>query len=61
MDIRTFAATAPFGFTKDLRMRFDLSQELFVLIVALFILGFCFGSLIWGPLSELVSGIPLPS
>ncbi|KAM5533539.1 hypothetical protein V8D89_012755 [Ganoderma adspersum] len=51
--VATFAATAPFGFTKDLRMRFDLNQELFVLTVALFILGFCFGPLIWGPLSEL--------
>ncbi len=42
-------------------MRFDLGQELSVFIVALFILGFCFSPLIWGPLSEQVCGVPLSS
>ncbi|PIL27648.1 MFS general substrate transporter [Ganoderma sinense ZZ0214-1] len=55
----TFAATVPFGFTKDIRMRFDLGQELFVVSVSLFILGSCFGPLIWGPLSEMYGRRPI--
>ena len=60
-DVRAFASSAPFGFAKGLRIRFDLGQELFALAVVLFVLGFAFGPLIWAPLSEQVSDLPVPS
>lgn len=33
--------------------KFDVSQEVMVLGTSLFVLGFCFGPMIFGPLSEL--------
>ncbi|RXW18072.1 hypothetical protein EST38_g7778 [Candolleomyces aberdarensis] len=48
----TFASSAPVGVTGSLKNEFNLSHEVGVLPISLFVAGFCVGPLIWGPLSE---------
>ncbi|KAJ7596921.1 MFS general substrate transporter [Mycena floridula] len=48
----TFASSAPSGIARDLMKEFDISTEVAVLTLALFIAGYCFGPLLFGPLSE---------
>ncbi|GAA5830889.1 hypothetical protein JCM11251_001112 [Rhodosporidiobolus azoricus] len=48
----TFASSAPSGLIPDLMERFDVSQEVGVLTISIFVAGYCVGPLLWGPLSE---------
>ncbi|KAI0711115.1 MFS general substrate transporter [Cerioporus squamosus] len=48
----TFASAAPSGYAADLRRQFHMTPELVALTITLFVIGFCFGPLLWGPLSE---------
>lgn len=48
----SFASSAPSGILGQLIEDFHLSHTLAVLIISLFVLGYCVGPLLWGPLSE---------
>ncbi|RDX54679.1 MFS general substrate transporter [Lentinus brumalis] len=48
----TFASSAPSGYAADLLHHFHMTSELVALTITLFVIGFCFGPLLWGPLSE---------
>ncbi|RPD78920.1 MFS general substrate transporter [Lentinus tigrinus ALCF2SS1-7] len=50
--VTTFASAAPSGYAADLRGQFHMTAELVALTITLFVIGFCFGPLLWGPLSE---------
>jgi hypothetical protein len=51
---RTFASSAPSGIVPQLVKQFDLSVLVATLTISLFVTGYCFGPLLWGPLSEQV-------
>ncbi|EJU05858.1 MFS general substrate transporter [Dacryopinax primogenitus] len=48
----TFASSAPSGVIPSLIEDFGMSQELATLLIAIFVVGYCIGPLLWGPLSE---------
>jgi MFS family permease len=48
----TFASSAPSGALGPLIEEFHLSEETASLTISLFVAGYCFGPLLWGPLSE---------
>ncbi|GAA5901619.1 hypothetical protein JCM6882_006025 [Rhodosporidiobolus microsporus] len=48
----TFASSAPSGLIPSMMERFSVSQEVGILLIAIFVAGYCIGPLLWGPLSE---------
>ncbi|KAG9051620.1 hypothetical protein FS837_000007 [Tulasnella sp. UAMH 9824] len=48
----SYASSAPAGVLDQLIERFSLSRILATLTISLFVVGFCVGPLVWGPLSE---------
>ncbi|GAA6014046.1 hypothetical protein JCM10207_000218 [Rhodosporidiobolus poonsookiae] len=48
----TFASSAPSGLIPSIIEHFDVSSEVGVLLIAIFVAGYCVGPLLWGPLSE---------
>ena len=48
-----FVSSAYSGGTRDILMEFKASQEVAILGISLFVLGFAIGPLLWAPLSEL--------
>lgn len=48
----TFASSAPSGIIVPVMDRFHMSNEVAILTISLFVAGYCFGPLLWGPLSE---------
>ncbi|KIO22265.1 hypothetical protein M407DRAFT_245224 [Tulasnella calospora MUT 4182] len=48
----TFASSSPSGVLPQLIQEFHLGHELAVLTISLFVVGYCCGPLVWGPLSE---------
>lgn len=50
----TFASSVFSSATEVTAMEFGVSSEVMILAVSLFVLGFAFGPIVWGPLSELV-------
>lgn len=48
----SFASSAPTGVLDQLIERFSLSRVIAILTISLFIVGYCVGPLVWGPLSE---------
>ncbi|TBU39222.1 MFS general substrate transporter [Dichomitus squalens] len=48
----TFASSVPAGFASQLLVHFHLDAELVALTITLFVMGFCVGPILWGPLSE---------
>ncbi|KAG9051619.1 hypothetical protein FS837_000006 [Tulasnella sp. UAMH 9824] len=48
----SFASSAPAGVLDQLIEHFSLSRILATLTISLFVVGFCVGPLVWGPLSE---------
>ncbi|KAF8649063.1 hypothetical protein AX16_006036 [Volvariella volvacea WC 439] len=55
----TFASSAPTATTHLLMREFNISQEVSDLITSVFLLGYVFGPLFWGPGSELVGRRPI--
>ncbi|PIL25367.1 MFS general substrate transporter [Ganoderma sinense ZZ0214-1] len=55
----TFASSAPSGMITQLMEHFHLGQEVGTLTIALFVVGYCVGPLLWGPLSEQVGRKPV--
>ncbi|KAE8445764.1 hypothetical protein EG329_012822 [Mollisiaceae sp. DMI_Dod_QoI] len=51
--IVAFSSSSYTGGIKEIMSSFDVSQEVAVLGVSLFLVGFAFGPLLWGPLSEM--------
>lgn len=49
----TFASTAYSGGVKSIIMEFDVSNEIVILGISMFVLGFAIGPLFWAPFSEL--------
>ncbi|KAK1233026.1 hypothetical protein PQX77_003829 [Marasmius sp. AFHP31] len=48
----TFASSAPGGVSAALIEEFHMSREVSILVLSLFVAGYCVGPLVWGPLSE---------
>ncbi|KAL5636342.1 hypothetical protein ACGC1H_004977 [Rhizoctonia solani] len=48
----TFASSAPSGIEGQLIAEFNLSTIVAILTISLFVVGYCVGPLLWGPLSE---------
>ncbi|KAF8687127.1 MFS general substrate transporter, partial [Rhizoctonia solani] len=48
----TFASSAPSGIEGQLIRDFNLSTIVAILTISLFVVGYCVGPLLWGPLSE---------
>ncbi|CCO32469.1 putative MFS-type transporter C409,08 [Rhizoctonia solani AG-1 IB] len=48
----TFASSAPSGIEGQLIREFNLSTIVAILTISLFVVGYCIGPLMWGPLSE---------
>ncbi|KAG8680413.1 hypothetical protein FRC11_002525, partial [Ceratobasidium sp. 423] len=48
----TFASSAPSGIEGQLIKDFNLSTIVAILTISLFVVGYCVGPLLWGPLSE---------
>ncbi|KIY00806.1 uncharacterized protein Z520_03472 [Fonsecaea multimorphosa CBS 102226] len=48
----TFASSSPTGCLESIAEELNVSVEASGLVITLFLLGYCFGPLIWGPLSE---------
>ncbi|GAA6036911.1 hypothetical protein NBRC10512_001275 [Rhodotorula toruloides] len=48
----TFASSAPSNLIPSIIGHFHVSQEVGVLLIAIFVAGYCVGPLFWGPLSE---------
>ncbi|CAE6450446.1 unnamed protein product [Rhizoctonia solani] len=48
----TFASSAPSGIEGQLIKDFNLSTIVAILTISLFVVGYCIGPLLWGPLSE---------
>jgi len=46
------ASSAPSGIASNLIEEFNMSEELTVLTISLFVAGYCLGPMLWGPLSE---------
>ncbi|KXT01494.1 hypothetical protein AC578_4537 [Pseudocercospora eumusae] len=49
----TFASSSPSGCVESIASSFGVSQVASNLVTTLFLLGYCFGPLLWGPLCEL--------
>ncbi|KAG6910333.1 hypothetical protein DXG01_011401 [Tephrocybe rancida] len=56
---RTFASSAPTSTTNAIKAQFNVSSEITYLITTVFLLGYTFGPLFWGPGSELVGRRPI--
>ncbi|GAA5879809.1 hypothetical protein JCM1840_001903 [Sporobolomyces johnsonii] len=54
----TFASSAPSSSSAQLAEQFGVGLEVTALTTSLFLLGYCFGPLIWAPASELVGRRP---
>ncbi|GAA5919902.1 hypothetical protein JCM1841_002104 [Sporobolomyces salmonicolor] len=54
----TFASSAPSSSSTQLAEQFGVGTEVTALTTSLFLLGYCFGPLIWAPASELVGRRP---
>ncbi|GAA5966389.1 hypothetical protein JCM8115_002855 [Rhodotorula mucilaginosa] len=48
----TFASSAPSGLIPSIIEHYNVSEEVGVLLIAIFVAGYCVGPLLWGPLSE---------
>ncbi|GJN88991.1 hypothetical protein Rhopal_001962-T1 [Rhodotorula paludigena] len=48
----TFASSAPSNLIASIITEFGVSQEVGVLLISIFVAGYCLGPLLWGPLSE---------
>ncbi|GAA5924642.1 hypothetical protein JCM3775_005432 [Rhodotorula graminis] len=48
----TFASSAPSNLIASIITHFDVSQEVGILLISIFVAGYCLGPLLWGPLSE---------
>ncbi|GAA6039859.1 hypothetical protein JCM8097_006766 [Rhodosporidiobolus ruineniae] len=48
----TFASSAPSGLIASIIQHYHVSQEVGILLIAIFVAGYCVGPLLWGPLSE---------
>ncbi|KAI5477609.1 hypothetical protein MNV49_006096 [Pseudohyphozyma bogoriensis] len=48
----TFASSAPSNLIPQIIEHFHVSEEVGVLLIAIFVAGYCLGPLLWGPLSE---------
>jgi len=49
---RTFSSSAPSSVIPQLIEEFNISKEVSILTISLFLAGYCVGPLLWGPLSE---------
>lgn len=47
-----FASSAPSGLVPSIIEHYDVSQEVGILLISIFVAGYCIGPLLWGPLSE---------
>jgi len=47
----TFASSAPAGAIEPIVERFELSETVATLMISLFVMGYMFGPLLWGPVS----------
>ena len=47
----TFASSAPAGAIAPISERFGLSETVGTLMISLFVMGYMFGPLLWGPVS----------
>lgn len=47
----TFASSAPAGAIEPISERFELSETVGTLMISLFVMGYMFGPLLWGPVS----------
>ena len=56
---RTFASSIPTGIITDLERQFTFSAEVGTLTISMFVVGYCVGPLVWGPLSEYVGRKPV--
>ncbi|TNY21912.1 major facilitator superfamily domain-containing protein [Rhodotorula diobovata] len=48
----TFASSAPSNLIASIITHFNVSQEVGILLISVFVAGYCLGPLLWGPLSE---------
>jgi len=48
----TFASSAPAGAIEPITERFELSETVGTLMISLFVMGYMFGPLLWGPVSS---------
>ncbi|BGP55112.1 hypothetical protein JCM8202v2_002707 [Rhodotorula sphaerocarpa] len=48
----TFASSAPSNLIPSIITHFEVSQEVGILLIAIFVAGYCIGPLLWAPLSE---------
>ncbi|KAL7416317.1 major facilitator superfamily domain-containing protein [Mrakia frigida] len=48
----TFSSSAPSGVLPEMAEVFGMSREVSILVISLFVAGYCLGPLAWGPLSE---------
>ncbi|KDE08728.1 hypothetical protein MVLG_01183 [Microbotryum lychnidis-dioicae p1A1 Lamole] len=48
----TFASSAPSNLIPSIITHYGVSEEVGILLIAIFVAGYCVGPLIWGPLSE---------
>ncbi|KAK4049005.1 hypothetical protein OIV83_004366 [Microbotryomycetes sp. JL201] len=48
----TFASSAPSNLIPSIIAHFNVSQEVGILLISIFVAGYCLGPLLWGPLSE---------
>ncbi|GAA5870316.1 hypothetical protein JCM3774_004639 [Rhodotorula dairenensis] len=48
----TFASSAPANLIPSIITHFNVSQEVGILLISVFVAGYCIGPLLWGPLSE---------
>ncbi|KAI0808175.1 MFS general substrate transporter [Fomes fomentarius] len=55
----TFASSSPSGVIPDLMREFSFSREVGALTISIFVVGYCVGPLLWGPLSESVGRKPV--
>ncbi|KAJ7065559.1 MFS polyamine transporter [Mycena amicta] len=55
----TFASSAPSSATGSIMAAFDLTPEVSYLVTSVFLLGYVFGPLFWGPGSELIGRRPI--
>jgi DHA1 family multidrug resistance protein-like MFS transporter len=55
----TFASSAPTAASKDIGAQFDVPLEITYLVTTVFLLGYVFGPLLWGPGSEMFGRRPV--
>ncbi|KAI0739594.1 MFS general substrate transporter [Daedaleopsis nitida] len=55
----TFASSSPSGVLPGLIQQFKFSEEVGTLTISIFVLGYCVGPLLWGPLSEYIGRKPV--